>query len=329
MAIQLKGRSHLTNLDFSPAELRFLMRYAQELRAQGRPGLTRDALKGKNIVLIYEKPSVRTRQSFQILAEEMGAHVTYLDPESSQLGKKESLADTARVLGRYYDAIQYRGTSHQVVVDLARYSGIPVWSGLTDIDHPTQALACLLTFEEHCGKPLQQAKFVNCGNPNGNMAMSNMILCAKLGVHYVSYSPKEMPIDPEMMAICQDIAKETGAILECTDDIAAIRGADSLYNDCWFAIAELPKVPERVRILTPYRITTELLAQTENPNCIIQHCQPSYHDFNTEVAKSHIEQGIDVRDTVDELYSSPRCKTDQETENAIFTKKAVMLATLA
>ncbi|MBR5429986.1 MAG: ornithine carbamoyltransferase [Firmicutes bacterium] len=329
MSINLKGRSFLSLMDFTPEEIRYLLDLAHELKRKKKQGICGDLLKGKNIVLLFEKTSTRTRCSFEIAARDEGAGVTFLDSKSSQMGKKESLVDSAKVLGRLFDGIEYRGYEQQVVEDLAKYSGVPVFNGLTDVDHPTQALADIMTMEEHIDKPLSQCKLVFCGDTRNNIAYCLMYICAKLGMHYVGYGPQELRAADEVLARCAEVAKETGAVIECTDDPAALKGADAFYTDIWASMGEEHLIPERVKLLTPYKVTKELIESTGNPDCIFLHCLPSFHDFETKMAKEQLELGYDIREVTDDVFLSPNSKVFDEAENRLHTIKAVLVAMLA
>ena len=267
MAVNLKGRSFLTLMDFTPEEIRYMLDLAHDLKAKKRAGIKGDLLAGKNVVLLFEKTSTRTRCAFEVGAMDEGAGVTFLDSKSSQMGKKESLEDTAKVLGRFYDGIEYRGYDQKVVEDLAKYAGVPVWNGLTDVDHPTQILADLLTIEEHVAKPLRQVKVVFVGDIRNNMAYAWMYGCAKMGMSFVAYGPAELAdqVDADVVARARAVAEETGASIEISSDIESIRGADVLYTDIWASMGEEDQIPERVRMLTPFKVTEELVAKTENP----------------------------------------------------------------
>lgn len=328
MAVNLKGRSFLTLMDFTPSEIRYMLDLSHDLKAKKRAGIVNYLLKGKNIVLLFEKTSTRTRCAFEVGALEEGAHVTYLDQNSSQMGKKESLEDTAKVLGRYYDGIEYRGYKQSVVEDLAKYSGVPVWNGLTDVDHPTQILADMLTIEEHVAKPLNKVKVVFAGDTRNNMAYAWMYGCAKMGMHFVAFGPKELAPSKEVMDKVQAIAKETGAVIEYSSDPAAVKGADVIYTDVWASMGEEDQIPERVRLLTPYKVTMELLQKTGNPDVIFMHCLPAFHDFETKMAKEMMDKGIDMREVTDEVFRSRHSVVFDEAENRMHTIKAVMVATL-
>ncbi len=330
MAVNLKGRSFLTLMDFTPEEIRYMLDLAHDLKAKKRAGLLGDTMKGKNVVLLFEKTSTRTRCAFETGALEEGAHVTFLDSKSSQMGKKESLEDTAKVLGRFYDGIEYRGYDQKVVEDLAKYAGVPVWNGLTDVDHPTQILADLLTIEEHVAKPLRDCKVVFVGDVRNNMAYAWMYGCAKMGMHFVAYGPQELcdQVDADVVARAKAVAEETGAVIEVRSDVEAIKGADVLYTDIWASMGEEDQIPERVRMLTPYRVDEAMIEATENENVIFMHCLPSFHDFETTMAKSQMELGYDIREVTDEVFRSRHSKVFDEAENRMHTIKAVMVATI-
>jgi len=328
MAVNLKGRSFLTLMDFSPLEIRYMLDLSHDLKSKKRAGIYNYLLKGKNIVLLFEKTSTRTRCAFEVGALEEGAHVTYLDQSGSQMGKKESLEDTAKVLGRFFDGIEYRGYKQSVVEDLAKYSGVPVWNGLTDIDHPTQILADMLTIEEHVAKPLNKVKVVFAGDTRNNMTYAWMYGCAKMGMHFVALGPKELSPSQDVLNKVNEVAKETGAIIEVAHDMEAVKGADVIYSDVWASMGEEDKIPERVRLLTPYKVTMEMLNKTGNPDVIFMHCLPAFHDFETKLAKEMKEKGFDIREVTDEVFRSKHCVAFDEAENRMHTIKAVMVATL-
>ena len=328
MAVNLKGRSFLTLMDFSPLEIRYMLDLSHDLKSKKRAGIYNYVLKGKNIVLLFEKASTRTRCAFEVAALEEGAHVTFLDSGSSQFGKKESLEDSAKVLGRFYDGIEYRGFKQSVVEDLAKYSGVPVWNGLTDVDHPTQILADLMTIEEHIAKPLNKVKVVYCGDTRNNMSYAWMYGCAKMGMHYVAYGPKELAPSEEIMAKVQEVAKETGAKIEFCSDPSCLKGADVLYTDVWASMGEEDQIPERVKLLTPYRVDMNMLKTTENPDVIFMHCLPAFHDLETKMAKDQMDRGYDIREVTDEVFRSRHSVVFDEAENRMHTIKAVMVATL-
>ncbi|HQO43910.1 MAG TPA: ornithine carbamoyltransferase [Bacillota bacterium] len=328
MAVNLKGRSFLTLMDFSPLEIRYLLDLSRDLKAKKRAGIYNYLLKGKNIVLLFEKTSTRTRCAFEVGALEEGAHVTYLDQSGSQMGKKESLEDTAKVLGRFYDGIEYRGFKQSVVEDLAKYSGVPVWNGLTDVDHPTQILADMLTIEEHVAKPLNKVKVVFCGDTRNNMAYAWMYGCAKMGMHFTALGPEELSPSQDILNKVNEVAKETGAVIEVAHDIDAVKDADVIYTDVWASMGEEDKIPERVKLLTPYKVTMEMLEKTGNPDVIFMHCLPAFHDFETKLAKEMKEKGYDIREVTDEVFRSRHSVVFDEAENRMHTIKAVMVATL-
>ena len=331
MAVNLKGRSFLTLMDFTPEEIRYMLDLAHDLKAKKRAGIKGELLKGKNIVLLFEKTSTRTRCAFEVGAMDEGAGVTFLDSKSSQMGKKESLEDTAKVLGRFFDGIEYRGYDQKVVEDLAKYAGVPVWNGLTDVDHPTQILADMLTMEEHIAKPLNRCKVVFVGDIRNNMAYAWMYGCAKMGMHFVAYGPEELAeqVDADVVARAREAAKDTGAVIEISSDIASIKGADVLYTDIWASMGEEDQIPERVRMLTPFRVTEEMLEATGNKDVIFLHCLPSFHDFETTMAKTQKELGYDIREVTDEVFRSRHSKVFDEAENRMHTIKAVIVATIA
>ena len=328
MPVNLRGRNFLKLLDYSPAEIRYLLDLSRTFKDLKRTGTPHRYLEGKNIVLLFEKTSTRTRCSFEVAGMDLGMGVTYLDPGSSQMGKKESIADTAKVLGRMYDGIEYRGFSQKIVEELAENAGVPVWNGLTDVDHPTQALADILTLMENTKKPLSKCKLVFCGDTRNNVAYCLMYICAKLGIHYVGWGPKELAPAADIVEYCREVGKETGAVVEYGEDRELIKGADALYTDIWASMGEEDKIPERVKLLTPYKVTGEVLKATENPDCIFLHCLPSFHDFDTTMAASQKELGYDIREVTDEVFLSPNSKVFDEAENRMHTIKAVMVATI-
>ncbi|MGB7605029.1 MAG: ornithine carbamoyltransferase [Lutisporaceae bacterium] len=328
MAVNLKGKSFLTLMDFTPSEIRYMLDLSHDLKAKKRAGIVNYLLKGKNIVLLFEKTSTRTRCAFEVGALEEGAHITYLDQNSSQMGKKESLEDTAKVLGRFYDGIEYRGYKQSVVEDLAKFSKVPVWNGLTDVDHPTQILADMLTIEEHVAKPLNKVKVVFAGDTRNNMSYAWMYGCAKMGMHFVAFGPKELAPSQEVMDRVQAVAKETGAIIEFSSDAASVKGADVIYSDVWASMGEEEQIPSRVKLLTPFKVTMELMQKTGNPDVIFMHCLPAFHDFETKMAKEWMDKGFDIREVTDEVFRSRHCVAFDEAENRMHTIKAIMVATL-
>ncbi len=328
MAVNLKGRSFLTLMDFTPLEVRYLLDLSRDLKAKKRMGVRNELLKGRNIVLLFEKASTRTRCAFEVGALEEGAHVTFLDSNSSQMGKKESLEDSAKVLGRFYDGIEYRGFSQEVVELLAKHSGVPVWNGLTDVDHPTQILADFLTIEEHCAKPLDKVKLVFCGDIRNNMSYALMYGAAKTGMHVVALGPKQLVPDPAVLARAREAAQETGGRIDVTDDLDAVKGADVLYTDVWASMGEEDQIPERVRLLTPYKVTMDLVQRTGNPDVLFLHCLPAFHDFETKLAREQKALGHDIREVTDEVFRSRHSVVFDEAENRMHTIKAVMVATI-
>ncbi len=328
MAVNLRGRSLLTLMDFSVEEVRYLLDLSRDLKAKKRMGIFNYLLKGKNIVLLFEKASTRTRCAFEVAALEEGAHVTFLDSNSSQMGKKESLEDSAKVLGRFFDGIEYRGFKQEVVENLAKFSGVPVWNGLTDIDHPTQILADFLTIEEHVAKPLNKVKLVFAGDIRNNMSYALMYGAAKTGMHFVGLGPKDLNPSAEILAKVREVGKLTGARIEITDDVNAVEGADVIYTDVWASMGEEDQIPERVRLLTPFKVTMDMIKRTANPDVIFLHCLPAFHDFETKLAKDMMDKGYDIREVTDEVFRSHHCKAFDEAENRMHTIKAVMVATL-
>ena len=331
MAVNLKGRHFLTLMDFTPAEIRYMLDLAHDLKAKKRAGICNQVLKGKNIVLLFEKTSTRTRCAFEVAAMDEGAGVTFLDSKSSQMGKKETIADTAKVLGRFYDGIEYRGFKQSVVEELAANAGVPVWNGLTDVDHPTQILADMLTIEEHVAKPLNKVKVVFVGDVRNNMAYAWMYGCAKMGMEFVAFGPKELAaeVDKDVLARAQKVAEETGASISVSSDESCLEGADVIYTDIWAPMGEEDQIPERVRLLTPFKVTREFLDKTGNPDVIFMHCLPSFHDFDTTMAKDQKELGYDIREVTDEVFLSKNSVVFDEAENRMHTIKAVIVATIA
>ena len=329
MSVSLKGRSLLTLKDFTREEIEYLLDLAAELKAEKKAGKMVRRLEGKNIVLLFEKTSTRTRSSFEVGAMDMGAGVTFLDSASSQIGKKESLEDSARILGSFYDGIEYRGFSQQIVEDLARFSGVSVFNGLTDTDHPTQALADTLTMRECLDKPLEQCRLAFVGDTRNNVAYCLMYVCAKLGIDFVGWGPKELSPDPEVLSYCLEEGKKSGATFTLSEDRSVLQGADVIYTDIWASMGEEDKIPERVALLSPYKITQEVIASTGNPGTIFMHCLPAFHDFNTKLAAQQRDLGYDIREVEDEVFRAPYSKVFIEAENRMHTIKAVLVAMLA
>lgn len=325
----LKGRDFLTLLDFTPAEIEYLLDLSAELKAKKKNGILHDELKGKNVALIFEKTSTRTRSSFEVAAHDLGMGTTYLDPAGSQIGKKESIADTARVLSGIFDGIEYRGFGQEIVEELAEYSDVPVWNGLTNEYHPTQILADLLTIKEHFGK-LKGIKFVYMGDARYNMGNSLMIGCCKMGLDFTACAPAKYFPDEKLIEKCKIIAAETGASLHFTEDPAeACKGADVICTDVWVSMGEPLEVwEERVKELTPYQVNSEKMA-IAGENCIFMHCLPSYHDHKTKVGKEMGERfGMDAFEVTNDVFESKASVVFREAENRMHTIKAVMLATL-
>ena len=327
--MNLSGKSFLKLLDFTPAEIEGLIDLAADLKAKKHAHIPHDELRGRNVALIFEKTSTRTRCSFEVAAYDLGMGVTYLDPTGSQIGKKESIADTARVLGRMYDGIEYRGFGQEIVETLAKYAGVPVWNGLTNEFHPTQILADFLTIREHFGK-LKGIKLVYMGDARYNMGNSLMVGCAKMGLDFVACAPKKYFPEAELVAQCQAIAAETGATISfCEDPAEAVKGANVIYTDVWVSMGEPDEVwTERIRDLSPYQVNSKLMAQAA-PDCVFMHCLPAFHDLNTTTGKLISEKfGIDEMEVTDEVFESPASIVFDEAENRMHTIKAVMLATL-
>ena len=326
--MSLKNRNFLKLLDYTPAEIEALLDLAADLKAKKKAGIRHDALRGKNIALIFEKTSTRTRCSFEVAAHDLGMEVTYLDPSGSQIGKKESIADTAQVLCGMFDGIEYRGYGQEIVNELAKYSTVPVWNGLTNEFHPTQILADFLTIKEHFGK-LAGLKFAYMGDARYNMGNSLMIGCAKMGLHFVACAPKAYWPAPELVEKCKAIATETGATITLSDDTDVVKDADVVYTDVWVSMGEPVEVwAERIEALAPYQVNTELMAKAK-PTAVFMHCLPAYHDHKTAVGKEMGEKfGRDAMEVTDEVFTGPQSIVFQEAENRMHTIKAVMAATL-
>ncbi len=330
MPVNLKGRSFLTLKDFSPEEIRYMLDLSADLKAKKRAGIRGDLLDRKNIVLIFDKASTRTRCAFETACWDEGGNATFLT--NSQMGKKESVEDTAKVLGRMYDGIQYRGFSQKLVEDLALHSGVPVWNGLTDDDHPTQILADLLTIEEHVAKPLNKVKMVYCGDARNNMGNALMIGSAKMGMHFVALAPKELWPNEKLTAEMKQVAAATGAKIEFFDIAKvdeALKGADALYTDVWVSMGEEAKFEERIKQLKAYRVSMDFIRKTGNPDCIFLHCLPAFHDQETDIGKDTFKKyGLAEMEVSDELFRSRHSVVFDEAENRLHTIKAVMVATI-
>ena len=327
----LRNRNFLTLLDFTQKEMEFLLNLSEDLKRAKYAGIEQQKMKGKNIALLFEKDSTRTRCAFETAAYDQGAHVTYLGPTGSQMGKKESTKDTARVLGGMYDGIEYRGFSQRVVEDLAKYSGVPVWNGLTDEDHPTQVLADFLTAKEVLKKPYNEINFTYVGDGRNNVANALMQGAAIMGMTFHLVCPKELNPTDELLNRCNDIADKNGGEILITDDIdEGVKGSDVIYTDVWVSMGEPDEVWEkRIKLLEPYRVTKEMMEKTGNPRAIFEHCLPSFHDTETKIGKEIQEKyGLTEMEVADEVFESEQSVVFQEAENRAHTIKAVMVATL-
>ena len=329
MAVSLSGRSFLKLLDFTPAEIRYMLELSKEFKRLKLTNTPHRYLQGKNIVLLFEKTSTRTRCAFEVAGMDLGMGVTFLDPGFSQMGKKESIEDTAKVLGRMYDGIEYRGFDQELVEQLSRDSGVPVWNGLTDAFHPTQMLADMLTVEENFGN-CKGLKFVFMGDARNNVANSLMVVCAKLGVNFVACGPKEQMPAADLVETCKAIAAENGSTITLTDDVKeGTKGAHVIYTDIWVSMGEPDSVwAERIKLLKPYQVNKEVMANAD-PNAIFMHCLPSFHDLNTSIGRDINEKfGIPEMEVTNEVFTSKQSKVFDEAENRMHTIKAVMYATL-
>ncbi len=329
--MNLKDRNFLKLLDFAPREIEFLLTLAAELKKAKRTGSEQQRLLGKNVALIFEKASTRTRCAFEAAAYDQGARATYLDPTGSQLGKKESIRDTARVLGRMYHGIEYRGFEQAKIEELARYAGVPVWNGLTNEFHPTQALADLLTMREHSDKPLEKVAFAFLGDGRNNVANSLLVAAAKMGMDFRIVAPKELHPGHALLKTALETATATGAEISITDDVAhGVAGCDFLYTDVWVSMGEPGSVwEERIRLLTPYQVNTAVMAKTGNANAKFLHCLPAFHDRQTEIGETIFKQfGLAAMEVTDEVFESPASIVFDQAENRLHTIKAVMVATL-
>ncbi len=329
MPRSLSGRSFLKLLDFSTEEIQYLLELAKDFKRMKRAGTVHKWLTGKNIVLLFEKTSTRTRCSFEVAGNDLGMGVTYLDPGSSQMGKKESLEDTAKVLGRMFDGIEYRGFDQQIVEDLARYAGVPVWNGLTTEFHPTQMLADVLTIEENFGR-YKGLKMVFMGDARNNVANSLMVVSAKLGINFVACGPKENMPDKKLVDTCKKIAKENGCTITLTDDVKkGTKNADVIYTDIWVSMGEPDEIWEqRIKLLSPYQVNDAVMANA-NPDAIFLHCLPSFHDLETTIGKDIYKKfGLPEMEVTDKVFRGPQSKVFDEAENRMHTIKAVMYATL-
>lgn len=327
--MNLYGRHFLTLLDYTPTEIKYLVALAKEFKKLKHDGVDHKVLNGKNIVLLFEKTSTRTRCAFEVAGLDLGMGVTYLDPGSSQMGKKESIEDTAKVLGRMYDGIEYRGYDQSIVEELANNAGVPVWNGLTTDFHPTQMLADIMTIEEHFGD-LVGRKLVFMGDARNNVANSLMVVCAKMGMHFVACGPKELWPEEKLVAKCKAIAEETGATISMTEDkVEASTMADVIYTDVWVSMGEPEEVwEERIKLLRTYQVDSNVMSLA-NPNAIFLHCLPSFHDLKTTIGKEIYEKyGLKEMEVTDEVFNSPKSKVFDEAENRLHTIKAVVYATM-
>ena len=329
MAVNLRGKSYLKLLDFTPAEIRYLLDLSKDFKSMKRSGVPHKYLDGKNIVLLFEKTSTRTRCSFEVAGRDLGMGVTYLDPGSSQMGKKESIPDTARVLGRMYDGIEYRGYSQQLVEELAKYAGVPVWNGLTDQFHPTQMLADLLTIEEKLGR-LKGVNFTYMGDARNNMGNSLMVACAKMGLNFTACAPKALFPAQELVDTCRAIAAENGCTVTLTEDVKeGTANADVIYTDIWVSMGEPEGVwAERISLLTPYQVNAAAMKNAKD-TAIFMHCLPSFHDTRTTIGAEIAQKfGISEMEVTDEVFEGKQSVVFDEAENRMHTIKAVMYATL-
>ena len=327
--MNLKGRNFLKLMDFEPEEILYLVDLAAELKEKKKQGIMHNSLIGKNIALIFEKTSTRTRCSFEVAAHDLGMHCTYLDPSGSQIGKKESIADTARVLGRMYDGIEYRGYGQEIVEELAKYAGVPVWNGLTNEFHPTQMIADMLTIREHLGE-LKGKKFVYMGDARYNMGNSLMVTCAKLGIHFVACTNRKYFPENQLVEYCEEVAARTGATIRLTEDVAeATKDADVIYTDVWVSMGEPAEIwEERIKDLLPYQVNEKAFENAKD-TAIFMHCLPAFHDLNTTTGAKIAKQfGIQEMEVTDEVFESPASVVFDEAENRMHTIKAVMAATL-
>lgn len=331
MAVNLRNRSFLKLLDFSPDEIRFLLDLSRDLKRAKYAGTEQPKMTGKNIVLIFEKPSTRTRAAFEVAAYDQGARVTYLDPSGSQMGKKESMKDTARVLGRMYDGIEYRGSGQDIVEALAQYAGVPVWNGLTNEFHPTQVLADLITMREHSAKPLAEVKLAYLGDARFNMGNSLLIGAAKMGIDFRSVAPGKTQPQRELVRKAEEIARKTGASITVTDDPKkGVAGCDFLCTDVWVSMGEPEEVwKERIELLKPYQVNAEMMSLTGNPDVKFLHCLPSFHNRETAIGEEIYRKfGLESMEVTEDVFESDASVVFDEAENRVHTIKAVMVATL-
>lgn len=331
MTINLQHRSFLTLLDFSAQEIRYLLDLAHQLKQQRKLGVRGNSLAGKNIALLFEKPSTRTRCAFEIAIVEEGGYPSFIDVLSSQFGYKESIADSAKVFAAYYHGIQYRGYAQKTVEELAKHAGIPVYNGLTDEDHPTQILADLMTIEEHLPtKPLNQVKIAYVGDARNNIANAWMYGCAVMGMQFVAYAPQSLHPSAAALKQAQSRAAQSGAIIEISSDINCLIGADVIYTDVWVSMGEEAQMSNRVKLLKDYQVTMQLLKHSNNPNILFMHCLPAFHDQQTKfVSQAQQKFGLDVREVTEEVFHSRHSVVFSEAENRLHTIKAILVATLS
>ncbi|MBT3173705.1 MAG: ornithine carbamoyltransferase [Lentimicrobiaceae bacterium] len=331
MAFNLRNRNFLKLLDFTPQEIKFMLDLSADLKRAKYAGTEQKKLKGKNIALIFEKASTRTRCAFETAAYDQGARVTYLGPSGSQIGTKESMKDTARVLGRMYDGIEYRGFGQSIVEELGDHAGVPVWNGLTDEYHPTQILADFLTMKEHCDKPLHKVSFAFTGDARNNMGNSLMVGAAKMGMDFRAVAPKQMWPEEQLVAECKKIAKETGAKITLTESVKdGVNGVDFIYTDVWVSMGEADEVwKDRIAMMIPYQVNSAMMAMTGNPKTKFLHCLPAFHNRETKVGEDIYQKfGVESMEVTDEVFESPASVVFDEAENRLHTIKAVMVATL-
>lgn len=329
MPVNLQGRNFITLKDFTPDEIRYLLDLSRDLKAKKRAGIKGDLLERKNVCLLFEKTSTRTRCAFEVGVMDEGGQVTFLGSSDSQMGKKESIEDTAKVLGRFYDGIEFRGFKQETVDILAKHAGVPVWNGLTDLYHPTQILADFLTVSEHVAKPFNKIKFVYVGDARNNMGNSLMIGAAKMGMEFLAIAPKELWPAEDLVNEMKEVAKETGASISFSESVDDVKDADVIYTDVWVSMGEEDKFEERIKQLKPYQVNMDMIKKTGNANVIFLHCLPSFHDLNTKVgAEIHEKFGLAEMEVTDEVFRSKYSKVFDEAENRMHTIKAVMVATI-
>ncbi len=327
MSVNLRNRNLITLKDFSQDEINYLLKLASDLKSKKRAGIKGNLLEGRNIVLLFEKTSTRTRCAFEVAGFDEGANVTFLT--NSQMGKKESIEDTAKVLGRFYDGIEFRGFKQETVEELAKHAGVPVWNGLTDLYHPTQILADFLTVKEHVNKPLKEVKFVYVGDARNNMGNSLMIGAAKMGMDFVALAPKSLFPSQELVDEMREVCKESGGTITLTENVDDVKGADVIYTDVWVSMGEEDQFEERIKLLTPFQVNMDMIKKTENPDVKFLHCLPAFHDTNTVVSKEIFEKhGLTEMEVTDEVFRSKHSVVFDEAENRMHTIKAVMVASI-